>query len=291
MSGYKYLPSRLAESLRSMGISVRRPVHGVQAGLHRSPHHGASVEFAEYRPYTPGDPTSLIDWPVYARTDRYMIRQCYEETNLRAYIMLDTSESLGFREEGPMTKMEYACFLAAGLMYVLTNQRDHVGLLTFDHRMRKMFAPVVTSEGLRPMLRFLEGIQPSGQSDIEAAIHETAALIAPKSLVILVSDLLQNAETILRGVRHLYHDGHNIAVLHVLDRGERRLSFGGVVELRDMETKARLVVEPDEIKDAYEASVAQHLETLRLGCANCLAAYHFLETTHPLESALSQLGN
>ncbi len=290
MSRYKYLPSALAEAVTNSGIGVRRPVHGFRAGLHRSPHHGASVEFAEYRAYTPGDPTSLIDWPVYARTDKYMIRQCYEETNLRAHILLDTSGSLAFRDEGPITKMEYGCFLAAGLMYTLVNQRDSAGLMTFDSKLIKCFQPVGTSEGLRPVLEHLETIQPSGEGNIEAAIHEASTRIGSKSLVIIISDLLQNADMILRGIRHLYHDGHNIVALHVMGRGERRLSFGGVAELRDLETKSRLVVNVDEISDAYHGAVLQHLETLRSGCINCMASYHVMETTQSVESALSKLG-
>lgn len=275
----------------SLGLSVRRSVHGFRAGLHRSPHHGASIEFAEYRPYTPGDPTSLIDWPVYARTDKYMIRQCYEETNLRAHILLDTSGSLAFRDEGRLTKMEYSCFLAAGLMYMLVNQRDSVGLMTFDSRLKKGFSPVGTSEGLRPVLEHLEALQPSGQGNIEAAIHEATTLIGSKGLVILISDLLQDAEMILRGIRHLYHDGHNIMVLHVMDRGERRLSFGGVADLRDLETRHRLVVDVDEVAEAYQSAVLQHLDALRTGCTDCLATYQLMETSQPVETSLSKLGS
>ena len=194
-------------------------------------------------------------------------------------------------DEGAISKMDYASFLAAGLMYVLVNQRDSVGLMTFDSALRRRFAPAGTSEGLRPMLESLESIQPAGKSDIEAAIHETAALVGPKCLVIVISDFLQDVDKILRGIRHLSHDGHNVMVLHVLDRGERKLSFGGVAELRDMESQARLVVEVDEIKAAYEASVAHHLETLRSGCTDCLATYHLMETTHPVESAFSKVGS
>jgi len=291
MSRYKYLPSALAETLATQGISVSRPVRGFQAGLHRSPHHGASIEFAEYRAYSPGDPTNMIDWDVYARTDKYLIRQCYEETNLRAYILLDISGSLAFRDEGPVTKMEYGCFLAAGLMYMLVNQRDAVALMTFDQRLKQGFAPVSTSEGLRPMLEHLETLQAGGSGHIENAIHEAAARMPSRSLVIIISDFLQNAEMILRGIQHLHHDGHNIMVLHIMDRGERRLSFSGVAELLDLETQQRLVLEVDEVREAYQTAVAQHQETLRTACTNCLASYHLIETTQPVETVLSKLGS
>ena len=290
MPNYKYLPARLAETLKQAGITVRRPVHGLQAGLHRSPHHGSSVEFAEYRAYTPGDPTNLIDWPVYARTDRYMIRKFYEETNMRAYVLLDTSGSLGFRGEGRLSKIDCASYLAAGIMYLLVNQRDCAGLITFDNQMRKVFKPVGSSEGLRPLLLHLEGVEASGAGDIEAAIHQATGIMAQHSLVILISDLLQDADQILRGVRHLHHDGHNLIVLHVIDRSERKLSFGGIAELRDLETRARLIVEVDEIREAYEAAVSRHLEKIRVGCNECLASYRLVDTSEPLETVLSGLG-
>src|SRR2546426_226085 len=123
-AAYKFLPVALADRLATMGVTVRRPVVGAQQGLHRSPNFGASVEFAEYREYRPGDPPNLIDWAVFARSDRYMIRRFQEETNLRAFILLDTSESMLFRDDAPLTKMDYACYLAAGLMYLLVRQSD-----------------------------------------------------------------------------------------------------------------------------------------------------------------------
>jgi len=287
--GYKYLPPELAEYVRSLGISVRRPVHGIQKGLHRSAHYGSSVEFAEYREYTPGDPTNLIDWPVYARSDRYVIRRFHEETNLRAYLLLDTSESLSFRDEGSLSKMEYASFLAAGLMFILVNQGDSVGLMTFDGKIRNILDPVGTYEGLRPLLLSLEDIEPAGRSGIGASINECAAMIRSKSLVIIISDLLEDSAEITRGIRHLFHDGHNVMVLQVLDRGELRLSFGGVAELRELETGSRLVVEIDEIREAYRSAVERHLNDLRTGCTECLADYHLVETKTPIEDALNHL--
>lgn len=285
-AAYKYLPPELADRLRNLGISVRKPVEGSVQGLHKSPHLGSSVEFAEYRDYVPGDLPDLIDWAVYARSDRFMIRRYREETNVRAYILLDISESLAFKDEGIFPKLDYACFLAAGLMYVLINQSDTVGLMTFDDRILKTFPPVGSFEGLRPLLLHLEEVQPSGRTNIEAALHQAAETIRRRSLIILISDLLQNPADILRGIRHLQHNGHDITVLHTLDPGELRLNFTGHAELRELETREKMVIEADEIKDAYAREVERYLTEIRQGCADCYADYNLVDTRRPVEDTI-----
>lgn len=288
-AAFRYLPPGLAEAVRRLGIRVRRPVRGRGEGLHRSSEHGASVEFAEYRPYTPGDPPGRIDWPVYARSDRYLVRRSQEETSLVATILLDTSGSMAYREAGPRSKMEHACFLAAGLMYALAGQGDAAGLFTFADRLETLLPPVGTLAGLRPALETLERLRPHGRSDIEAAMLATADRIAPRGLVICISDFLQPAEQIARGLRRLAHDGHNVIMMHVCDGGERRLAFGGLAELRDMETGRRLTVETDEVRDAYERAAAAHIETLGHACAEVPGDYHLVDTREAVETALLRL--
>lgn len=286
---FRYLPSSLAESVHRLGIRVRRPVRGRGEGLHRSPEYGASVEFAEYRPYSPGDPPSRIDWPVYARSDRYVIRRSLEETSLVATILLDTSESLAYRELGSCTKLEYGCFLAAGLMYALVGQGDAASLFTFTDRLDRVLPPAGSLAGLRQPLEMLETLRAHGASDIGAALLETADRISPRSLVICISDFLAPADPIVHGLRRLSHDGHNVILLHVLDGGERRLAFGGVCELRELETGRRLTVEVDEIRLAYERAVEVHIERLGRACAESLGDYHPIDTREAVETALLQL--
>ena len=285
-STYKYLPPQLADRLRNVSITVRQAVEGVRQGFHRSPHLGSSVEFAEYREYAPGDPPSLIDWAVYARSDRYMIRRFKEETNLRAHILLDASESLLFRQEGICSKMEYASHLAAGRMFILVNQGDSAGLTTFIRSIEKLFPPVATFDGLRAPLLALEDIAPSGQSDIEAALHQAALGMRSRNLVVIISDLLQAPERILRGVAHLRHDGHEVIVLHVLDGAERHLPYTGLAELRELETGDRIVIDVEEIRGAYIGEVERYLEELRAGCSECMAKYHLLDTRTPIDELL-----
>ena len=269
-----------------MTLTVSRPVEGPGQGLHRSPHFGASVEFAEYREYTPGDPPNRIDWAVFARSDRYMIRRFQEETNLRAYVLLDTSESLAYRETGSITKMEYAARVAAGLMYVIVNQGDTVGLVTFDTAVRARHEPAGSMDGLRRLLLALEDIVPSGRSDIEAVLHNVASTIHSRSLVILVSDLLQDPTAILRGLRHFAHDRHAILVLHVLDPAELSLPEGGLAEFRELETRNRMVVQTEDIRKAYAGEVQSYIDELRRGCAECRAAYYLVDTRTPVEDLL-----
>ncbi|MDD5677423.1 MAG: DUF58 domain-containing protein [Kiritimatiellae bacterium] len=285
-STYKYLSAQLAERLRCLSLSVRRPVEGNLQGVHPSPHTGASVEFADYREYSPGDPPNLIDWAVYARSDRVMIRRFREETNLRAYLCLDISGSLRFQGSGRMSKTEYASFLAAGLMYILVNQGDSVGMILFDRELKTTYAPTGTLEGLRPMLLGLENIVSEGAGDIEHALHQTAERIRARSLIILISDLLQDPAEILRGIRHLHHNGHDLMILHVLDAAELNFTLSGLNELRELETGHKLVVDADGIRTAYRQAMDRHLDTLRRGCQNCRADYHLLDTSQPMDELL-----
>jgi uncharacterized protein (DUF58 family) len=289
-SNYRYLPAALAEAVRNLGIRVRRPVRGRGEGMHRSPDFGSSVEFAEYRPYVPGDPPNRIDWSVYARTDRHVIRRFQEETSLRATVLLDSSESLAFRDAGPVSKFEYACRAVAALSYALVRQGDAVSVAAFADGIVRQYAPVGSAVGLRPLLEGLEELKPQGRSNIAASLEQTADRIGSRSLVIVVSDFLDQTSRIVRGLRRLDHDRHNIVLVHVMDGAERRLAFHGLTELRELETGRHLVVEADEVAAAYANAVNEHVETLRRACADCLGDYHLFDTREPVEVALQRLG-
>ena len=288
-TSFRYLPAALAEAVHRLDIRVRRPVRGRGEGLHRSPDFGASVEFAEYRDYTPGDPPSRIDWAVYARSDRYRIRRFHEETSLRAAILLDASESLAYRDAGTLNKWDYACHLAAGVMYALVRQGDLAALSVFSRGVDRRFEAAGTLVGLRPMLTALEELRPSGRTDIGQAMFDVAERTPARSLVVVISDFLQEANRVVNGMQRLHHEGHNLILLHVMDGGERRPAFGGVAELRELETGKRLVVDMDEIRPRYEQAVEHHVETLRRACADCLGDYHLLDTREPVEAALQRL--
>ncbi len=277
-TGYRFLSPQMAERLRGLEIAVRRPMDGSHQGLHRSPSFGSSVEFAEYREYSHGDPISRIDWPVYGRSDRYVIRQFHEDVSIRCTILLDTSASMGYRQQGPLSKMEYGCHLAAGLMYAMVQQGDTVSLMTFDHEIRKYYEPCGTFVGLRPMLLGLEEVEAKNDGDIEATLHGVAERIKGRSLVLIISDFLQEPDRILRGLHHLHHDGKDVTFLHVLDPAELSLPMSGLVEVVALETREKLVVDLRQVREAYLEQMHRYLEQLRRGCLEVRADYILAQT-------------
>ena len=193
---------------------------------------------------------------------------------------------MSFRDQGLHTKMDYACFLTAGLMYVLVNQSDAAGLMLFNETLGKSFPPVASLGGLRPLLLALEEIKPTGRSQIGKALHHLAEQIQRRSLVILISDLLQEPAEVIRGLQHLHHNRHEVLVLQPMDAAELNLNFTGLVELRELETGDRLPVHADEIREAYAAEARKFLDEIRRGCGGCPAEYHLVDTRTPVEEAL-----
>ena len=288
---FKYLPPRLADQIRGLGLAARRPMQGGIQGLHRSPDFGASVEFAEYRDYIEGDAPNLIDWSVFAKTDRYMIRRFQDETNLRACVLVDASASLHFRQTGPVTKFEYACSLAAGLMYLLVRQGDAAALTFFTDRVTRRFEPVASVETLSPILLEMENMEAKGAGNIEQSLHEAAEMLKQRSLVVLISDLLQPPVRLAHGIQHLQHNRHDVTVFHVLDAAEISPPWHGLVELRDLETAEKLLIETDEIRPCYVQAMQGYLSEISRICTACGAHYFAVETRTPMLDALARRAN
>ena len=287
-TGYRYLRPRMAERLRGVEIGVRRPMDGSHQGLHRSPAFGSSVEFAEYREYAPGDPVSQIDWPVYARSDRYVIRRFHEDVSIRCYIMLDISGSMKYKQDGPLAKSEYACYLAAGMMYSMVQQGDIVSLITFDNQIRDYYEPSGSFVGLKPMLQGLEKIEPKNKGNIEAALHSAAEMIKGKALVVIISDLLEEPESILQGINHLYYDGKEITLFHILDPAEMNMSVKGLADVTSLESKEKVTVDFRRVREAYLEQLRLYLDELRSGFQKIRAEYILTETRTEVYDAILQ---
>ena len=278
VGGFRYLPGGMAERLRGVEVQVERAMDGSHQGLHKSRAFGSSVEFAEYREYVAGDPIARIDWPVYARSDRYVIRQYHEDVSIRCCVLLDTSESMAYEQDGPMSKMEYGCYLAAGMMYMMVQQGDTVSLVTFAEGLGDGYEPASSFAGLKPMLEGLETVAARGVGDVERSLHEAAEQMGGKGLVVVISDFLQDTERIRRGLHHLYHDGMEVTLLHVLDPAELRLPTAGLVEVRALETGEGLTVDLREVQAGYQEQVRRYEEELRGACASVRGRYVRAET-------------
>lgn len=282
-------PQALAR-IANLQLVARRVVEGFITGLHQSPYHGFSVEFAEHRAYLPGDPIRHIDWKVYARTDRYVLKRFQEETNLKSYILLDTSASMGFTS-GNFTKLQYGVHLAAALAYLMIDQRDAVGLALFDDQLRRLLPPKSVRSYLNLILTELGSAAPSGQTGVGQALHRVAERMKRRGLVILISDLLDEPDQIASGLKHFRWDGHEVIVLQVLDPLEMSFAFPRDARFRDLETDETIITQPWHLRQAYQKEMNRFLEALKSGCRENGVDYALFDTRRPYDFALAEYLN
>jgi uncharacterized protein (DUF58 family) len=282
-----------AEVARIGGIEIvaQGVVEGFLAGLHRSPFRGFSVEFTEHRAYQPGDELRYLDWRILARSDRLFVKQFEEETNLRAMILLDASRSMAWRGGADrLTKREYAQRLAAALGLILLRQRDATGLITFDDAVRDVVPARVKTGQWRRLVGAIVSAPEGRGTAAEPALRQVTSLLVRRGLVVLVSDLLLDREPTLVALRFLRHRGHQVVVLHVMDRAERELAGPPEVRFRDLESDASLVVRPRELARAYRETVQREIATWRAACRRHGIAYHDVITDQPFGHVLRRLG-
>src|SRR5436853_2183302 len=268
MSGTeKYLRPDVIRQVARLDLRAKFIVEGFLAGLHASPFHGFSVEFSEHRKYVPGDDLKDLDWNVYAKTDKYYLKKFEAETNVTGYLMMDLSASMAYTYRQELTKFEYGICLAAALGYLMIYQQDPVGLVTFDTRIQTCLPPKSKRTQLGTILAVLANLKPAGATDVSQCVHQLAAMIRHKSLVMLFSDLLTEPGPVLESLHHLRHRGHEVIVFHVLDEAEAVFPFTGTVEFTDVETPNRLTVDAEGIKDDYLEALAEFRELYRRECA------------------------
>ena len=291
----RYLDPVVISQLANMELRARLIVEGFITGLHRSPYHGFSVEFAEHRPYNPGDELRHVDWKVYAKTDRYYIKQYEEETNLRHHVVLDTSPSMRYKGEADLSKLEYGAYLAAALHNLMLKQRDATGLIGFDETVHTVRPPKATPGYLRQLLVTLEQMvdqEPTERrTSAAAALDEVAERIGRRSLVVVITDLFENIgahEDLLKSLRHLRHRGHEVIVFHVLEgQTERRFSFPDRPMLfRDVETGEEVTLQPSQLREHYEEAVGNFTEHFRRSCLEHDIDFAELDTNAPYDEAL-----
>ncbi|MCF7885242.1 MAG: DUF58 domain-containing protein [Candidatus Marinimicrobia bacterium] len=286
----KYLDPEIISKMDNMALIARLVVEGFIVGLHKSPYHGFSVEFAEHRPYMPGDEIKDIDWKVYGKTDRYYIKQYEEETNLRSYIFLDKSGSMGY-SSGPISKLDYGKYLAASMAYLMLQQQDAISLTTFDSKVDQYYPPFAKRSHLNRILAELEKTKHNGEGNISNFLHERAEKINKRGLIILISDLFEKPENIIKALKHFRHYNHEIIVFNVLDKQEKNFEFNSQTKFIDMENKNMLETEPWHIQKDYKQLIQKHIDKLRSICRNNNIDYIDLTTDQDLSIALTEYLN
>ena len=286
----RYLDPAVIARIGSMELRARTIVEGFLIGLHRSPYNGFSVEFSEYRQYMPGDDLSLLDWKLYARTDRYYVKKFEEETNLDCHLLLDVSGSMRYGSED-VSKQEYGAYLAASLAYLMNRQRDAVGLMVFAERVLTHL-PVSARPGhLRRLLLVLDRVESGRGSNLSKPLNRLADALSRRGMVVLISDLLDEPEQVVKGLRHLRFRGSDVIVFHLLDHAELTFPFDRATRFQDLETDDEVMVVPSTVRDYYlkeiQDLIALYESELRLaGIDYCL-----VDTSKPLDFALlSYLG-
>jgi uncharacterized protein (DUF58 family) len=279
-------PQTLAQ-LQGLELRARKIVEGYVAGLHRSPYRGFSNEFAEHREYAPGDDLRYVDWKVFGKSDRFYLKQFEEETNLICYLLLDTSESMQYKgPHAPLSKFAYAQCAAAALAYLVLHQRDAVGLMTFDQEIRQVIRPSSNPTQLKQLLHVMEESTATHKTHTGPIFHDLAERLGRRGIVVIVSDLFDDVELMLAGLKHLRHRRHDVIVLHVLDPAEIDFPFQQVTMFKGLEALGDVVAEPRSLQAAYQREIQEFVKRIRAGCRAQQIDYVTLRTDQPLDAVL-----
>ncbi len=281
----QYLRPEVLSGLKGLDLKARLVVEGFLAGLHRSPYYGFSVEFADYRPYVPGDEIRRIDWKTYGRSDRYYIKEFEEETNLKAYILLDKSGSMAY-QSAKISKYEYSQYLAASLAFLLLKQRDSVGLITFDKKLVEYIPPSSKKGHLQILLNCIDRSQPGGETDLAETFLQLAERIKRRGLAIIISDLLDDPARIIRALRSFRYRKHEVLVFHILDPQEWEFSFKSPARFVDLETGEEKPLDPRALSQGYREKIRSFAKTYQNSLRESNIDYELLFTNIPFDRAL-----
>ncbi len=282
----KYLDPATLGRLGNLDLVARSAVEGFFSGLHPSPFHGFSVEYSDHRAYQRGDELKFLDWKVYGRSDKLYIKQFLQETNVAVHILLDSSRSMAFASPGSVSKLDYGSFLVAALSYMMLRQADAVGLVLFADRIVARVPASSRRTHLNALLCALQSNRALGETSLAGVLHDAAERITRRSLIILISDLLDDTGDVYKGLAHLKHIHHDVIIFHTLDRQELMLDYEGLVEFEDMETRTRLRTFPQSVRDAYRRRVANFTDDLSRTAGRSSIDYCLLDTSQPLDRAL-----
>lgn len=280
-----FVDPKVLMAIGSLELRARLVVEGFWTGLHRSPHHGFSVEFNEYRSYSPGEDTRALDWRLYARSDRYYVKKFEAETNLRCHLLVDQSGSMAYQSAG-YAKWDCARTLAASLAWFLNEQGDAVGLFTFDRRVREYLPPRRRHGHLRRLMLALEGRPDGKETNLAEPLRRAAELARQRGLIVLVSDLLAPVVDLGPALARLAAAGHEAVVFQVLDPNELAFEFPAAALFEDIETRRDFFLDPALVRAGYQRRLERHGREVEELCRNLGFAFHRFVTDRPIELAL-----
>jgi len=281
----RFIDPKVLLKIQNLELVARHVVEGFVQGLHRSPYTGFSVDFASYRLYMPGDEIRRIDWNVFARSDRLYIKLYEGDTNTRVLVMLDISGSMNYGS-GEVKKIDYARILAACLTYFAHHQRDGVGLLTFDTQIRAHVPSSRRRGQLLTILSEIDRIQPSEQTEFRKPLRFLAEYLTRRGLIVLISDLFDEPDNIIAGLKALRAKGNDIIVFHIMDPYELTFPFEEAAQFEDMETRKKLHVIPEYLREQYMTIVKDHMERIRKELSGTRIDYCLMDTSKPLDQGL-----
>ncbi|MEQ1632534.1 MAG: DUF58 domain-containing protein [Planctomycetota bacterium] len=283
-----YLDPKVLNKVARLELRARMVVEGFVTGMHKSPFRGFSVEFAQHREYVPGDDLRYLDWKIYGKSDRFVIKQFEEETNLRAHLFLDQSESMNYAHDGGMSKFDYSATAVASLAYMIQQQADAVGLTLFDEKVCKQIPPSNTRANLGNIFQSLEAAKArSEKTKIGTVLHELSSHLRQRGMVMIFSDLFDAPEQVLKGLREIAQRGHDVVVFHVLDKDEVEFPFERMTLFQGLEQMPELLVDPKSLRDAYLAEIETFQEAIKKGCLQNRIDYVRVVNSQPLDVVLT----
>lgn len=284
---FQYLPSETLDTLKNIELVAKTLVEGAMLGLHRSPYHGFSSEFSEYRKYTPGESIKYVDWKAYARTDRHYIKRFEEETNLRSFVVMDKSASMGMADHRSPVKFNYTCYLAAAFMYLMHQQHDAFGLFTYNNKIQDAFECKSSRLHLMTLLRTLEQLVPEGKSDSGTCLKKIAEQVPKRSLVIIFSDFFDHNPEFMKSLHHLTFKKCEVILFQVLNDYELKFPYKGLVEFEDLETGESIDLESDACREYYLTQLNEYKQELKNFCDTYKISFETLTVSTPFENALA----
>ena len=282
----KYLEPEVISKLKTLDLKARFIVEGFMVGLHKSPYHGFSAEFSEHRPYMQGDAIKNIDWKVFAKRDKYFIKQFEEETNLISHIFLDVSKSMNYKSSGSVTKLEYAITLAASLLYIIINQQDAAGLVVYSDVIQNYLPPKSNKIYMKKLFTELANVKPSGATNTSECLKSVLDKIKKRGLVIIISDFFDDPESVISAIKKFHYKKNEVIVFQIVDPAEKDFSFERDAVFKDLETGEEMTTLPYQIQKSYIEAFNEFTNKIKKECRSFGVEYNLISTADPFDKAL-----